>query len=151
MSLKVTDTNDTSFNNGPNKFVWDMRWTQAALLKVAPFAKPGTYKAKLEVDGDVQISLFELKINPNEPYTTAQIDEKYAYWMDIYQLSIDTSNALLKAMSVEAEVLEKAKGNDKLKAPAEAVSAAMADYKITFVPKGRTLAEIINQPARLFS
>ena len=151
MTLKVRNSNDTSFNDGLNKFVWDMRWTQAALLNVAPFAKPGKYKAKLEVDGDVQFSEFELKINPNEPYTKADIDEKYAYWMEMYQLSVDTSTVLSKAMAEEAEVLERTKGNDKLKEPAEAVSAAMADYKITFIPEGRTLAEVINQPARLFS
>ncbi len=33
----------------------------------------------------------------------------------MYKLSVDTSTVLSKAMAAEAEVLERAKGNDKLK------------------------------------
>ena len=38
-----------------------------------------------------------------------------------------------------------------LKEKADAVTAAFQEYKAVYVPFGRTLAEIINQPAKLFS
>ncbi|NTS76673.1 hypothetical protein HR060_07300 [Catenovulum sp. SM1970] len=151
MALKVRTADDTSFNNGLNKFVWDMRWTQAPLLKVAPIAKPGKYTVKLEVDGETQTSDFMLNINPNETYSQAEIDAKYDYWMDMYQVSLDYSAKLAKAMAAEKEVIAKAKVDPTLESAAKAVTDAMAEYKSTFIPFGRTLAEIINQPAKLFS
>lgn len=151
MTLQTRESGRTDFNNGLNKFVWDMRWTKPALINLAPIAKPGQYTAKLEVDGKVQSSQFTLSINPNEPYTQTEIDTKYDYWMEMYQLALDLSDTMSTAMAAEKEAQEKAKANPALKAQAAAVSEAMAEYKSTFIPKGRTLAEIINQPAKLFS
>ncbi len=151
MTLSTRGTDNSSFNNGLNKFVWDMRWTKPALANVAPFAKPGRYTVVLEVDGDRQRSDFLLQINPNEPYTQAQIDEKYDYWMNLYQQTLDASARLSKAMAAEAEVAKQAAQNPALQGQAEAVNAALEEYKSVFIPKGRTLAEIINQPAKLFS
>ncbi|MFD2166379.1 hypothetical protein ACFSJY_08870 [Thalassotalea euphylliae] len=151
MKLKVRSANDNSFNNGLNKFIWDMRWTQAPLLKVAPIAKPGVYTAKLEVDGDVQTSDFTLNINPNETYTQEQIDAKYDYWMEMYDVSNQYSNKILAAMAQQKEVNAAAEKNSNLKAKADAVNAAFEEYKAVYIPFGRTLAEIINQPAKLFS
>ena len=151
MTLRVRNSQDASFNNGLNKFVWDMRWTQPALAKVDPFAKPGNYTAVLEVDGVKQSSDFKLSINPNEPYTQAEIDAKYVYWMDMYQQTLDASNKLSQAIAAEKEVAEQAKANPKLQAQADAVNAALEEYKAILIPEGRTLSEIINQPAKLFS
>ncbi len=151
MTLNVRDNKDLSFNNGLNKFVWDMRWTQPKLLKVDPFAKPGKYTAKLEVDGDVQTSDFMLKINPNEPYSPRDIDRKYEYWMEMYEVSLASSEKIATAIAAQKEVAKKAEANPALKAKADAVTAALEEYQSTFIPKGRTLAEIINQPAKLFS
>ena len=109
------------------------------------------YTAQLEVDGEVQSSSFELKINPNESYSKRDIDRKYAYWMEMYQLSLDYSEKIAQAMAAHEEVLKKAEANPELQEKAEAVTEAFQEYKGTFVPFGRTLAEIINQPAKLFS
>jgi len=151
MTLKVRDSDDTSFNNGLNKFVWDMRWTKPAMLKVDPIAKPGTYTARLEVDGDVQSSEFELKINPNETYTQEEIDAKYDYWMEMYALSLEYSDKISQAMAATEEAAAKLEANPALQEQADALTAAFDEYKAVFVPFGRTLAEIINQPAKLFS
>jgi photosystem II stability/assembly factor-like uncharacterized protein len=151
MTLKVRDANDTSFNNGLNKFVWDMRWTKPALLKIDPIAKPGKYTAQLAVDGDVQSSEFELKINPNEAYTQAEIDAKYDYWMEMYQLSLAYSDKIGKAIAAQEDAVKQAEANPALQEKADAVTEALSEYKSAFIPFGRTLAEIINQPAKLFS
>ena len=54
-------------------------------------------------------------------------------------------------MQLNKEVAEQAKANPKLQAQADAVNAALEEYKAILIPEGRTLAEIINQPAKLFS
>ena len=47
--------------------------------------------------------------------------------------------------------MAKAESNTAAKAAAEQVAAVVDAYKAVYIPKGRTLAEIINQPARIFS
>ena len=83
--------------------------------------------------------------------TQAEIDAKYDYWMRMYQLSLDYSDKLAKATANKDAALKKAKSNAQLAAQAKELEAAFEQYKAVYIPFGRTLAEIINQPAKLFS
>jgi photosystem II stability/assembly factor-like uncharacterized protein len=149
--LKFVKVNDTSFNNGLNKFVWDMRYDAVEFLNLQPIAAPGQYKSKLSVDGVEQVSQFELSISPNEPYSRAQLREKKEFWMDLYNTAKRSSTKLKKALATQEQVMTKAKSQTALMPQAETVSGVVAKYKATYIPKGRTLAEIINQPAKIFS
>jgi hypothetical protein len=129
--------------------------------KVQPFAKPGKYQVRLTVDGVSQTQDFEVFINPNEPYTREQTDEKFAFWMELYQNVEASTQDVLAALAVKEDVAAKVEamkksgaGKRQLKATEEqaaAITTLVDKYEATFVPTGRTLAEIINQPAKIFT
>lgn len=151
MRLKTVDASDPSFNSGLNKFVWDMRYDAVDFINLQPIASPGEYTAKLSVDGVEQSSTFKLSINPHETYTKAQLDAKKTFWMELYQVAKTSSEKIQKALAVQQEVMAKAESKPAAKAAAEQVAAVVDEYKAVYIPEGRTLAEIINQPARIFS
>ena len=167
MTLNYYDSDKWSFNSGVNKFVWDMRYTMVSAIpgrpatNIMPIAKPGNYQAKLTVDGVSQVSNFKLSINPNEPYTQEELDEKFEFWMDLYQNVESSSQNVLKALQYKKDAIasvEKLKtsgaGSAKV-AQAEQQAVVITElvdkYESTYVPVGRTLAEIINQPAKIFT
>ncbi len=111
----------------------------------------GEYSAKLSVDGVEQSSTFKLSINPHETYSKAQLDAKKAFWMELYHVAKTSSGEIQKALAVQEQVMAKAESKPAAKAAAEQVAAVVDEYKAVYIPKGRTLAEIINQPAKIFS
>jgi len=167
MTLNYFDAEQWSFNSGLNKFVWDMRYTIVSAIpgrpatNIRPIAKPGKYQVKLTVDGVSQVQDFELSINPNEPYTQEESDAKFAFWMDLYQNVEASSQNVLNALEVKKEVTAKVQALKdsgaseskvkELEQQAAVIGKLVDDYESTFVPVGRTLAEIINQPAKIFT
>jgi len=152
MTLQYVDKNSKSFNTGLNKFVWDMRYDAIELINLAPIAGAGEYKVKLVVDGEEQVSSFKLSINPNEKYTPEEQKDKKDFWMKLRKLAMESSAKIQKALKLQEGVNAKAKdANDATKQAAKEVSDIVDTYKATYIPKGRTLAEIINQPAKIFS
>jgi photosystem II stability/assembly factor-like uncharacterized protein len=151
MRLNLVDTDSQSFNTGLNKFVWDMRYDAVEFLKLQPIARPGKYQAKLSVDGVDQTSEFDLSINPNETYGEAEINTKTEFWMDLYDAAKASSQGIKQALATQAEVMGKAESQNAAQAEAEEVSGIVDVYKAVYIPKGRTLAEIINQPSKIYS
>jgi photosystem II stability/assembly factor-like uncharacterized protein len=151
MRLKVVDANDSSFNSGLNKFVWDMRYDAVEFTKLEPIAAPGKYTAKLSVDGVEQSSDFNLSISPYESYTKAQLEAKETFWLELYNAARATSAKIKKALAIQKEVMAKAEANKAVQSQADTVSKIVDEYKSVYIPKGRTLAEIINQPSKLYS
>jgi photosystem II stability/assembly factor-like uncharacterized protein len=167
MTLKYAAAGDYSYESGLNRFVWDMRYPIITAVpgrpatNIRPFAKPGKYQARLTVDGVTQTQDFELFINPNEPYTREQTDEKFAFWMELYQNVEASTQDVLAALRLKEETAAKVQElkdsgakSSKIRAAEEqaAVIAQLVDgYESTYVPVGRTLAEIINQPAKIFT
>jgi len=128
---------------------------------IQPFARPGKYQARLTVDGHSQTQAFELFINPNEPYTREQTDDKSAFWMELYHNVESSTQDVLAALKVKQDIAVQVQAmkdagasGSKLKAAeqqAAVITTLVDDYEATFVPVGRTLAEIINQPAKIFT
>jgi len=167
LTLKYAAKGDDSFDAGLNRFVWDMRYPLPSGIPgrpattIQPIAKPGKYQARLTVDGKSQTREFELFMNPNEPYTREQTDERFDFWMELYD-NVEASSqnvlAALKLKETTAARVEAMKGSgasaDKIESAEKeaAVIAGLVDtYEATFVPTGRTLAEIINLPAKIFT
>jgi len=167
MTLKYAADGDNSYRAGLNRFVWDMRYPLPAAIpgrpatKIQPFARPGKYQVRLTVDGISQTQDFEIFINPNEPYTREQTDAKFAFWMELYQNVNASTEDVLAALKVKEDITARVKAAKdssasatKLKAmeeQAEVITRVVDNYESTFVPTGRTLAEIINQPAKIFT
>ncbi len=167
MTLKYASKDEFSFKAGLNRFVWDTRYPMVTgvpgrpATNIRPHAKPGKYQARLTVNGVSQTQDFELHINPNEPYTREQTDERFVFWMDLYQNVEASTQNVLKALKVKQDALAKVQAMKDAGADAASISAAeqqaavistlVDKYEATFVPTGRTLAEIINQPAKIFT
>jgi hypothetical protein len=100
-------------------------------------------------------------MNPNEPYTQAQADERFEFWMDLYNNVEASSQNVLAALKVKEEVAARVQAmkdsgasGSKIEAAEQkaAVIVELVDtYEATFVSTGRTLAEIINLPAKIFT
>ena len=167
LTLKYAAKGDDSFDAGLNRFVWDMRYPRPSAIPgrpptaIQPIAKPGKYIARLTVDGKSQTREFELFINPGEPYTREQTDERFEFWMGLYSNVETSSQNVLAALKLKEEVntrVQAMKDSGASKSKLEeaekqaAVIAGVVDgYESTFVPTGRTLAEIINLPAKIFT
>jgi hypothetical protein len=163
--LTYTDPASDSFNSGLNRFVWNMRYPMVTAVPgrpptaVMPIAKPGEYSIRLTVDGKSQTKTFQLSANPNDPVTEEESEEKAAFWMDLYGNVEASTQNVLAALKVKADTLAKAeelkKSGASNAAEAEKQAAVVAqiadDYEGTYVPTGRTLAEIINLPAKIFT
>ena len=167
LTLKYAAQGDDSFDAGLNRFVWDMRYPLPSAIPdrpptaIQPIAKPGKYQARLTVDGASQTREFKLFMNPNEPYTQAQTDERFEFWMDLYNNVEASSQNVLAALKLKEEVAARVQAmkdagasSSKIEAAEQkaAVIAELVDtYEATFVSTGRTLAEIINLPAKIFT
>ena len=150
---------------GLNKFVWDMRINRVSTVPkrpptaIAPIVPPGTYTAKLSVDGVVEKQDFEVKMSPKESYTQEQADAKFAFWMEMYNVAEISTQNVIAALAVRDKVNEEveamktvgAKENKIKKAQeqADVIAKIIGDYEGTYVSTGRTLAEVINLPATI--
>jgi len=152
-------------NAGLNKFVWDMRINRVSAVPkrpptaIAPIVPPGTYTAKLTVDGVVETQDFEVKMSPKESYTQEQADAKFAFWMEMYNVAESSTQNVIAALAardmanekVEAMKTAGAKENKIKKAQkqADVIAKIVGDYEGSYVSTGRTLAEVINLPATI--
>jgi hypothetical protein len=145
------------FNTGLNKFVWDMRINGVTgvpgrpATTVIPIVPPGEYSVKLTVDGQSQSQDFNVFMNPKESYTQQQANDKFAFWMEMYDEAEGRTQKVLKAQAIKKEVTEKAEasGNKKAIAQAGVIAALVDGYEGAYVSTGRTLAEVINLPATI--
>jgi photosystem II stability/assembly factor-like uncharacterized protein len=167
LTLKYAGPGDDAFDAGLNRFVWDMRYPLPSRIPgrpataIQPIAKPGRYQARLTVDGVSQTRDFELFMNPNEPYTQQQTDERFDFWMELYNNVETSSQNVLAALKLKADIASRAQvmrdggaSTSRIEAAEQSVAviAELVDtYEGTFVSTGRTLAEIINLPAKIFT
>ena len=157
---------DDDSNTGLNKFVWDMRIDMLPVVPtrpptaIVPIVPPGEYQARLTVDGAVETQRFRIFLNPKEPFTQAQADAKFAFWMDMYKEAKIYTDKVIEALKTRDEVSAKVEAlksggasEDKVKQArdqADVIARTVGDYEASFVSTGRTLAEIINLPATIF-
>lgn len=154
-----------NFNDGLNKFVWDMRINMLPSVPgrpptaVIPIVPPGEYTARLTVDGIIETQNFNIFMSPKESYTQDQAEAKFDFWMEMYEVANTYTQKVIEALKTRDEVLAKveamiASGEKegkvkKAQQQADAISQTVADYEATFVSTGRTLAEVINMPATI--
>jgi hypothetical protein len=167
MTLTYAGKQDFSFEAGLNRFVWDTRYPIISSIpgrpatNIRPHAKPGKYQARLSVNGVSQSQDFELSMNPNEPYSREQTDARFVFWMDLYQNVEASTQNVLAALKVKQDTATKVQafkdsgasdsGVEQVEQQAAVISKLVDEYEATYVPTGRTLAEIINQPAKIFT
>jgi hypothetical protein len=147
-------------STGLNRFIWDMRYPSVSAIPgvppvlIKPYAKPGTYRVRLTVDGESQVQTFELKANPNETYSRAETDAKGEFWMELHAKAEDGVQAVLSAKAAQEKVaaaVEAGDASDELKAQGAVVDQLCTDFVASMVATGTTLVQIISEPTRPLS
>ena len=109
--LTYTDPDNNSFNSGLNRFVWNMRYPIVTAIPgrpptaVMPIAKPGEYAIRLTVDGNSQTKEFRLFTNPNDPVTAEESEERFIFWMELYDNVEASTQNVLAALKIKADTL----------------------------------------------
>jgi len=131
---------------GLNRMSWDMNYLDAIGVPGKPpagivvQAKPGTYQAKLTVNGKSQVQSFELNMNPNETWTQADADARFDLWWRIRTITENANKAIIGAL----ERGKAAGENSELNKQAQAFTGKL-------LPIGTTLSEMANEPTKLLA
>ena len=155
--IKTFSGDAISKDNGLNRFVWDMLYPDAISVPGKPpagivvQARPGTYQVRMTVDGMSQTESFEIKMNPNEPWTQADADARFELWMRVRSITEKANLAIIEALKLAEEAKKAARGNQKAEALAEKIDQAATEFSGSLVPVGTTLSAIANEPAKLLS
>ena len=148
-----------SHDEGLNRFVWNMMYPNALAIPgkprpgIMPVAKPGTYTAQLSADGVTHAQQFQVFMNPNETYSQADADAKFALWIEIRDKYSEVSRAIIQAMEVSDEVTTKATELDSREAKnlAENIVVAAKELEGNMTAVGTTLVQIANERSKLLA
>jgi hypothetical protein len=98
---------------GLNRFVWDMRYTEAVRFPGmilwagetrGPKVVPGTYQVKLTVDGATLTETFEVKSDPRLTTTAAEYAKQLDLSLKIRDKLNETHNAIILIRDVKKQV-----------------------------------------------
>jgi photosystem II stability/assembly factor-like uncharacterized protein len=156
VTLSVLDSEDRvistyegdflSRNLGLNRMIWGMTYPDVPRVPGKPpagvlvEARPGTYKAKLTVDGQSQVQSFELRMNPNETWNQADADARFELWWRLRSIFERAHNEIIAAMKLAEEAGEDSE-----------VAERAAAFAGKLVPQGANLSQIANEPPKLLS
>lgn len=113
-----------STSAGSNRFSWNMRYPgytdfEGRIFWAAgnqgPAALPGTYTARLTVDGDVHEQQFEIKMNPraaSDGVTMADLRERFDFALQIRDRVSQANEAVLRIRGIKNQVDERMEQSD---------------------------------------
>ena len=154
---------------GLNRFVWNMRYPDAAKIEgeggtweafenqlVGPQVAPGTYRARLTVDGQTLETEFEIRKDPRVTATQEDLDAQFALAMKIAQklsLTHETINAIRKLKSSldlwESRAKEQGGQSRLLSASGALRRRASAVEEALVQVKAKSRQDTLNYPAKL--
>jgi len=148
---------------GVNRFSWDLRYTAARAVPgtiswggspFGPFVVPGTYQAKLTVDGKSYTEPVEVKEDPRIAVTQAELEKQLALALEI-QASVNSAHDAvneIRGLHGQLEGLEKRVGASH-KDIADAAKAldekAVAIENNLIQPKSKSGEDPLNYPIKL--
>ncbi|WP_192823097.1 glycosyl hydrolase [Rufibacter sp. LB8] len=150
---------------GMNRFVWNMSYPEASRFEgmilwgggtQGPKAVPGTYKARLTVNGQPQETTFEILQDPRSKTPAADLQAQHAFLLSVRDKLTETHDAISKIReartqinSVTARFQGKAEMKDVLEA-AKALNKKMTEVEETlYQTKNRSGQDPLNYPIRL--
>ena len=123
---------------GMHRFVWDLRWNSSGTEEEledegygaprGPRVTPGTYQAKLTVDGMTLTQPLQVEMDPRSKATAAELDEQLSLGLEIFGEVRRSRQALseLRATTTSlGKLKEQLKGQPQLLAQAEKLEAAI--------------------------
>jgi photosystem II stability/assembly factor-like uncharacterized protein len=150
---------------GMNRFVWNMRYADAegfdglimwAASLTGPKAMPGTYKAKLTVNGKSQETEFEILKDPRTSGTVADIKAQFDFSIAVRDKLSETHKAIKKIRTAREQinrVTEPMKGKEEMKDVNEMAKSILDDMKkieeTLYQTKNKSGQDPLNYPVRL--
>ena len=102
-----------STEGGLNRFVWDMRYAEAARFPGmilwaggtnGPRAVPGTYQVRLTADGQTHTQSFDIRKDPRLQTTQEEFDKQFALLLKIRDKLTETHNAVAQIRDVRRQL-----------------------------------------------
>jgi hypothetical protein len=165
-STKAKEKEDKlAMKQGMNRFVWNMRYADAAKFDGlimwsgstrGPKAVPGMYKARLTYKGNVQEVPFEIKADPRSKATSADLQAQFQFLSEIRDKLTETHEAIKSIREVRKQITDvtgRVKNEADKKEIAEAVKKM--NEKLTrieetlYQTKNRSGQDPLNFPIRL--
>jgi hypothetical protein len=150
---------------GMNRFAWNLRHADATRFKnlilwagntLGPRAAPGTYQARLTVNGKALTQPVELRKDPRLAATQADLDAQQALSLQIRDKLTETHDAIARIRSVREQVsgaADRAKTgarDQKVKDAAEALRKKLtAVEEALYQTKNQSSQDPLNYPIRL--
>jgi photosystem II stability/assembly factor-like uncharacterized protein len=154
---------------GLNRFVWNMRQPDAAKIEgeggtweafenqlVGPQVAPGTYRARLSVDGETLEASFEIRKDPRVSASQGDLDAQYALAMQVHgklsetHQTINAIRKLKKQLDLwEARAKEQGGESRLLNAAAALRKKASAVEEELVQVKAKSRQDTLNYPAKL--
>ncbi len=162
---KAKEEQLTKLKPGTNRFVWNMRYPNAdgfdGLILWGgglngPKAIPGTYKARLTVNGKSMETEFEILKDPRTSGTSADIKEQFDFLISVRDKLSETNNAVKKIRTAREQinrVTEPMKGKEEMKDVTELAKNMLDEMKkieeALYQTKNRSGQDPLNFPIRL--
>ena len=149
---------------GMNRFMWNMRYPDAELLKgggptpkgaAGPMAPVGRYQVRLQVGDQAQTEPFELIKDPRLSVSQDELDEQFGLLLRIRDRISETHDAAHKLRSVRRQVDEwvvradAAGGNEVLSQRAEGIREKLAPVEEEIIRAHEGEYDRLNLPQRL--
>lgn len=150
---------------GANRFVWNMRYPDAESFDglimwagsvVGPKAMPGTYKAKLTVNGKSQETEFEILKDPRTSGTLADIQQQFQFLIEVRDKLTETNLAVKRIRTSREQinrVIDPMKGKEDMKDVTDLAKSILDDMKkieeALYQTKNRSGQDPLNYPVRL--
>lgn len=150
---------------GLNRFVWNMRYPDAegfdgmilwAARLTGPLAMPGTYKAKLTVNGQSQETEFEIVKDPRTSGSLEDIREQFNFLLQVRDKLSETNKAIVKIRSAREQMnlmSNRFKDRDDMKDIMDEIKSMLSEMKgieeALYQTKNRSGQDPLNFPIRL--
>jgi hypothetical protein len=150
---------------GMNRFVWNMRYPDAEGFEgmilwagglAGPRAMPGTYKAKLTLNGKAMETTFDIVKDPRTKGTEADIKEQFDFQMQVRDKLTETNKAVKKIRTAREQInraTEPMKGKDEMKEITDLAKTILDDMKkieeALYQTKNKSGQDPLNYPVRL--
>jgi photosystem II stability/assembly factor-like uncharacterized protein len=162
---KKTKEEQLKIKPGMNRHIWNMRYADAegfdglimwAASLTGPKAVPGTYKAKLTVNGKSTETEFEIVKDPRTSGSVADIKAQFDFSIAVRDKLSDTHKAIKKIRTAREQinrVTEPMKGKDEMKDVTDMAKSILGDMKkieeALYQTKNRSGQDPLNFPVRL--
>lgn len=162
---KKTKEEQLKIKPGMNRHIWNMRYADAegfdglimwAASLTGPKAVPGTYKAKLTVNGKSTETEFEIVKDPRTSGSVADIKAQFDFSIAVRDKLSDTHKAIKKIRTAREQinrVTEPMKGKDEMKDVTDMAKSILDDMKkieeALYQTKNRSGQDPLNFPVRL--